>query len=234
MAVDWVHLAPVILTDDLFFSYIGDPVYTGTSTQRDAAYLIAEQEMIQEIKTPLLPTSMTGTWRYPGIYGNPTIVLPYQKINTVDSVAILYGGGTGVCGLQSVAGCHRIKSDTYGYIDAHCIGNLAILNCGCTITDMYQVRVAFTAGLSTGIAADDKSLHMALAMIAEQYLTEIIDPGASPGGPGAPGIVGWSSLGYSEKMNPAALKLTPMGASGRMNAVRRMVRHLKKKRALRF
>jgi len=195
--VQWVHLAPVILTDAVYFAYIGDPLYTGTATQRTAAYLAAEQTMIQELGTPLVPTTITGTFMWPGQYANATIVLPHQRVHQIKSVDVLYGGGTGTCGLQNQAGCHRLRDGMYGYVDLHCIGNLAILNCGCQLTDIYQVRIAYEAGLPTGISAVDTSLHMALAMVAEQFLNEIIDPGASVGGPGAPGVIKWGSLGYN-------------------------------------
>jgi hypothetical protein len=75
---------------------------------------------------------------------------------------------------------------------------------------------------------------MALAMVAEEVLNEIIDPGANPGGPGAPGVTGYNSLGYSETLNPASLKMTAMGASARMNRARKFIRHLIRKKTLRM
>ena len=77
-------------------------------------------------------------------------------------------------------------------------------------------------------------MHMALSMVAEEILKEIVDPGANPGGPGAPGVMGFSTLGYSEQHNPNSLVMTAMGASARMNSAARLIRHLKRKKAFRF
>ncbi len=233
MSQEWVHTSPVILTDDIFFSYVPTPLYTGTAVQRNAAYLAAEQAVIREINSPLLPTTITGTWMWP--IAGPILELPFRRIQSVQSITVLYGGGTGTCGLQTTAGCYRIRDDGYGLLDVYCIGNAAIAGCACRgFSDLYQVQVAYTAGLPTGIAADDTSLHLALAMIAEEVMNEIIDPGANPGGPGAPGVTGYSSLGYSEQLNPKSLKMTAMGASARMNRARRFIRHLILKRTLRM
>ena len=233
MSEEWTHLSPVILTDDLFFSYVPTPLYSGTATQRSAAYLAAEQMVIQEIQSPLLPTIITGTWMWP--HPQPWLELPYRRIRSVQGVTIFYGGGTGTCGLQSTEGCYRVRNSDYGYLDVHCIGNAAVAGCACrTVADIYQVQVAYTSGLPTGTAADDTSLHMALAMIAEEVLNEIIDPGANPGGPGAPGVTGYSSLGYSEQLNKLSLKMTAFGASARMNRARKFIRHLIRKKTLRM
>ncbi len=233
MSQEWTHLSPVILTDDVFFAYVPTPLYTGTAVQRSAAYLAAEQMMIQEIQSPLLPTTITGTWMWP--VTNPILVMPFRRITSVQGITIFYGGGTGTCGLQETAGCFRLRDGGYGYLDVHCVGNAAIAGCACRgPSDIYQVQVAYTTGLPTGTAADDTSLHMALSMIAEEVLNEIIDPGANPGGPGAPGVSGYNSLGYSEQLNKLSLKMTAFGASARMNRARKFVRHLIKKKTLRM
>lgn len=232
----WVHLAPVILTDALYFQYVPSEgsFCTGTAVQRRAAFLTAEQWIIQEIGAPLLPTTITGTFMWPELYGTNTIVLPHKWVQSVGRVNVLYGGGTGTCGLQNTEGCFRIR-DEIGYIDTHCVCNACSQQCGTGLgTDLYQVQISYTAGLPTGIAADDSSLHMALAIVAEEVLKEIVDPGANPGGPGAPGVTGWSTLGYSETPNEKSLQMTAMGASGRMNFAARQIRHLKRKKALRF
>ena len=233
MSQEFVHTSPVILTDDLFFSFVPTPLYTGTATQRNAAYLVAEQAMIREIGSPLLPTTITGTWMWP--VAGATIVMPFRRIQSVQSITILYGGGTGTCGLQETAGCFRIRDDGYGYLDVHCLGYTALAACRCrSIADIYQVRIAYTTGLPTGIAAEDTTLHLALSMVAEEVLNEIVDPGANPGGPGAPGVKGYSSLGYSEQLNEKSLQMTSMGASARMNAARRFIGHLTLKRTLKM
>ena len=230
----WVHLAPVVLTDALYFLNVppDHSFCTGTAAQRRVAYLAAEQFIIQEIGAPLLTTEITGTWMWPELYASNTLILPHKWISAIGRVAVLYGGGTGTCGLLETEGCFRIR-DEIGYIDAHCICNACASQCG-GWGDLYQVQIAYTAGLPTGITAGDSSLHMALSIVAEEVLKEIVDPGANPGGPGAPGVTNWSSLGYSETPNPASLLMTSMGASARANFAARLIKHLKRKKALRF
>ncbi len=233
MSQEWVLTSPVLLTDDMFFSFVPTPLYSGTATQRTAAYLAAEQAIVREIGSPLIPTTITGTWMWP--YPGPTLVLPFRRVQTVDNVTILYGGGTGTCGLQETAGCYRIRDDGYGYLDVHCVGATALAACRCrSVADIYQVRITYTTGLPSGISIVDTSLHLALSMVAEEVLTEIIDPGANPGGAGAPGVTSYSSMGYSEQLNKMSLKMTHMGASARMNAARRIIGHLLLKRTLRM
>src|SRR3972149_6613329 len=54
-----------ILTDSVFLKYGGQ---TGTSTQgqRDAAYLLGEEQMTEHLSTFLVPTTITGTVWYRG------------------------------------------------------------------------------------------------------------------------------------------------------------------------
>ncbi len=236
MSQEHVQLTPVILTDDLFFGFVPEPLYTGTATQRQAAFTIAEQAMVIEVQSPLVPTTVTGTWMWPGLQAKRTIVMPWRRIQSVESVTILYGGGTGSCGLQELDGCFRIREDGFGYLDVAAVGSAACRGCGGvrTASDIYQVRIAYTAGIPSGISLADPGLHMALAIVAEEILNGIIDPGANPGGPGAPGIKGYNSLGYTETLNELSLMMTTMGASARMNEARRRVQHLRKKRTLRM
>lgn len=227
MSVDFYHLAPVILTDAMFFENVPTCLLTGTATQRQNAYGIAERQMIRELDTPLLPTQLTGTYMWPFRY---PLALEFSRIRSIDRVRGLALDDGCSCDLTAYDGCASIRSDTYGYIDPR-LTDVAIRTlCGCSPGVMYQVEVVFTSGLPTGVAAQDSSLHLGLSLAAMQALREIIDPGSNEGGPGAPGIESWSADRYSEtRVKP---RRTPFGHNALGTYISDLVRHLRKDRAL--
>lgn len=227
MPADFYHLSPVILTDALFFELRPDCQVTGTATTRQHAFIWAEQKMVQAIQTPLLPTTMTGTY---SATGNP-LVLDFDRVQSIDRVKVLTHSGECDCDLTREDGCALIRGG-YGYIDVIRTQSLASNKCGCGDPAQYKWEVVFTAGLPTGTAANDSSLHVALAMAAEIQLKEVHDPGALEGGPGDPGVQSYGSRGYSETR--VKLESTPFGTSALANKIFDMVSHLRRKRALRF
>lgn len=227
MPADFYHLAPVILTDDLFFTYRPDCMVTGSASVRAAAYVAAEQKMIQAIGTPLIPTSITGTYMP---QSNP-LILDFDRVQSIDAVILYTHDGECNCDLTEEEGCGLIRNH-YGYIDVVRTSNLARRLCACGSNAPYQWRIAYTAGLPTGTAANDANLHIGLAMAAELELKHILDPGALEGGPGDPGVQSYGTKGYSETR--VKLKNTPFGTSAIANHIFNRVRHLRLKRALRF
>lgn len=227
--IEYFHLAPVILTDNLFFEYAAACSQTGTASQRHAAYTIAEQQMIQHLGTFLLPTTITGTYMFP-VTPKP-LILPYHHLISIDRVMLKSLADCDDCELTDHEGCGIIR-DNVGYIDIMAVDSAARAVCGACAGGYYQAEITVTAGLPTGVAANDHGLHMGLAKLAEVTLAEMVDPGANEGGPGDPGLSQWSSQGYSETRMP--LQKTPMGSGPMANYIVRLVRHLTVKRALRF
>lgn len=227
MPAEFYHLSPVILTDDLFFTYRPDCMVTGTAELRQAAYLTAEQQMVQAIGTPLVPTTVTGTYL---ATGNP-LILDFDRVQSIDSVVILTDDGACNCDLTREDGCAQVRGG-YGYIDVKRTSDIARSKCGCGANASYKWEIAFTAGLPTGTSSQDSNLHIALAMAAELDLKEMIDPGALEGGPGDPGLTSFGTQGYSEsRVKPRS---TPFGQSAMANHIFNRIKHLRKKRALRF
>jgi hypothetical protein len=228
VTVEYFHLAPVILTDDLFFEFQPSCVVTGSVSNRRAAYLTAEQQMMRELSTFLLPTSVTGTFTFP--FQQP-LELPHDRVKSIDSVVALSADEGCSCDLTEYKACAFLR-DSLGYIDVRVVEGAWAQGCGCGGGHFYQLRVAYTAGLPTGVAADDSSLHAALSMAAATALREIVDPGSNEGGPGAPGITQWSADRYSEtRVTP---KKTAFGQTAQGTYIANMVRHLKRFRALRL
>jgi len=228
VGAEFFHLTPVILTDDLFWSLQSECLNSGTFGQRQAAYTIAEQQMIREIGTPLIPTTLTGT--YMAQMPAEPLVLEFNRVSRIDSVVGLAVEGHD-CELIEYGGCGLIRSQ-YGYVDLRIVEGYLQSLCGCAPGMIYQFRVAYTAGLPTGISAVDNGLHVALVMAAAQALKEIVDPGSNEGGPGAPGLTGWSAQGYSEsRVQP---RMTPFGQNALGNYISNLVRHLKIYRPLRM
>jgi len=229
MSVEYYHLIPVILTDALYTAF-GGRTGTSTAAQRRAAYQIGESQMIRELGTFLLPTTVTGTFKY--FHGMPSrLELPHHHMISVDATTILSQESLCNCNISEDAGCSFIVDSMYGYIDVRRLTS-AYLGCGCSIEIPYQMRIAYTAGLPTGTAANDASLHLALTIVAELNLLEVIDPAALEGGPGDPGIREYVSMGYGEKRMP--LEATVFGSSARANKAKQLVEHLTPKVAFKL
>ena len=186
------YTSPIILNDQTFVNYGGQ---TGTTTQfqRQAAYLIAEQQMTNYVGTFLLPTIVTGTFAPAG-----RVVSDYGYINQVYSVGVIsidsYDGVS--VRTQTTPGCYLIWDDTYAYIDTGCLFSA----CNCYPHVPYQIQIAYQAGLPTG-TANQPAFLLALTMAAQISLNEMVYPSQNEG-TGDIGISEFTSIGYSEKRVP--------------------------------
>lgn len=228
MPAEFHHLSPVILTDDLFDTFIPALTVSPTDPQKTAAYLIAEEQMVQGLMTPLLPTQVSGTFAFQFPY--ETIKLPHIYVRSLDSVVAFGPDGGCNCDVTDLEACGRIRN-YIGWIDTRVIAGLFVRGCGSAIKPAYY-DITYTAGLTTGTAANDARLHMSLSMLARLQLLEMTDPGALEGGGGDVGVQSYSTLGYSETR--VKLKNTPFGSSAIANKAWNMVRHLRINFPMRF
>lgn len=224
--IEYPHTTPLVLTDELFKKFGGD-TDLGKNAQRQAAYHIAEMYMTQHIGTFLTPTSVTGVWDF-AYYTPERILLSHDRLRSIDAVTILSKKTTYDCTIQEINGCAFITDATIGIIDVRLLQNI----CNCFSYDPYSIRIAYTAGLTTGTAAIDTRLHLALTMAAKNTLWEILDPGALEGGPGDPGVQEYINMGYAEVRTK--LKDTTFGPSATSNKIANLVEHLKIHTALKL
>ena len=228
MPAEYHHLAPVILTDEMFALYAPPLTVTGSAAQKQAAYLIAEQQMVEGLNTPLLPTQVSGSFTFPLPYN--VIALPHIYVRSLDAIiAYGYEGGCD-CDITDMDACGRVRN-YQGYIDTRVIAGYYVGACGTRVRPEYY-DITYTAGLSTGTAADDARLHMALSILARIELLEMLDPGALESGGGDVGVQSYSTLGHSETR--VKLKDTPFGSSALANKAWKMVSHLRIKRTMRL
>jgi hypothetical protein len=197
--------SPIILNDSIFLAY-GGQSGTFSNQQRQAAYLIAEQQASTHLHTLLLPTIVTGTFGY-----DKRIVTDYGFVNQVYSVGILSKDSYLNCNLQSDSGCVFVWEDTFGYLDVGCITS----QCGCGYPIPYQIQVSYQAGLPTGVA-NQPAVLLALTMAATISLNEMTFPSQNEG-VGDIGIESFGSLDYSEKRK--ALKNTVFGSSAKAQKI---------------
>lgn len=223
MGFEHYHLSPVILTDSMFFDYVPTCHNTGTATQRRASYLIAEQQMMDELGTFLVPTTITGSMVWPEF--PRSLLVPYDRVQAIPRVVVTAFKGDDVLETYENA-AQGIVRDGRGAIDVLVTG---YPYCHAMGGYMYQAIVTIQAGLPTGVSALDTGLHMGLAMAAEVALNEIVDPGSNEGGPGDPGVKQWGSLGYSESRQD--LRRTAFGQTAKANYIRRLIEHLKRVRS---
>lgn len=229
MSFEWYQLAPVILNDARWAEYAPPCFQSGTVGQRRGAYTQAEQQMVRELNTPLMPTQVTGTYGW-----RERQILDFVRVSSIDRVTAK--GVECSCVLHDIGACAILRDAKHGIADLWLTGD-GVSACGCSPGAPYLAEVVFTAGLPTGVALGDASLQMALAMAASLVLNEIVDPGANEGGPGDPGVVGFGSQGYSEQRiasGEGALRRTPFGTSARANKIAELVGHLKVKMPLRL
>jgi len=220
--MDYFHLTPSVMTDDIFFQYVENVVYTGTADQRQAAYLWSEQRFIDFAGCPIYATTVTGSYPYEAAVDR--VALQFGRVISIDAVTVISLTDCR-CTLDRTFGCGTIVNSQHGYIDMQVVNQFFYGACGRSNVP-YLMEVAYTTGFPTGAISQDTSLHMALSVGAEIMLNEIVDPAANEGGPGDPGIKNYSELGYSEtKLSDLReIKLPgPWGASARARMIVKMI-----------
>ncbi len=233
MTVEFYHLSPVILNDEIFERY-APPLFIGDESQgdqRQAAFLIAEQKMVKALQAPLIPTQVSGSFPYKLPY--EPIVLPHVYVRSVDAITAYGWDNQCSCDMLDIDACAYLRN-YLGIIDTKIIAGYYRSGCGCRAITPHHFDITYTAGLPTGTAYQDASLHMALTMLARIELKEMLDPGGLEGGAGDPGVVSYSTLGYSETRSKTSVKKTPLGESAMANKAWRLVQHLYKRRLRRF
>ncbi len=212
--------APLILTDDIFADYGGDPE-KATSKQRKLAYRMAEMTATEELNSFLLPTTVTGTYFYP--FTNP-IITEYAYINQViltrfiDTEEKIYWTVSGTANIYV-----SLRDNEYGIIDVHSL----IGTCNCHSASRaypYQVQVVYNAGLPSGTSYQPDIL-MGLVTYADIILNEIVGYGNE--GPGDVGIENFNNQGYAEVRR---IKNTTFGSSPRAIFAQRMFQRLRRLR----
>lgn len=225
MPTPFFQLAPVVLDDAMFFKFNPSIFETGTASARQAAYLMAEQGMVQYLTTPLLPTQVSGTYLWP--VPQRLVTLDFCRVISIDALSGNSLDNGCNCNFTKIQGCGIIRS-YYGYLDPRIIQSTWLTACSCSAGSLYSIDVTYTAGLPTGVAAGDMGLQMGLAKVANIYLLQIVNPGAAPGGPGNPGVKSWSAQGYSQtNVDQQETKYTPWGMSAEAAFAAQCVRHLR-------
>jgi hypothetical protein len=200
--------APIILNDTIFALY-GGQTGTWNAAQRNAAYLIAEQQTSSYIGSLLLPTVVTGTWGYAN-----RIVTDYGYVHQIFSTQLL--NVNGYCNLYTGSACSLIWEDTYGYIDVACLTQY----CNCVgLAVPYQVQIAYQAGLHTGVA-NQPAVLLAMTMAAQISLNEMIFPSQNES-TGDIGVKSFSSLDYREER--VKMRRTVFGTSAKAEKIANLI-----------
>lgn len=214
----YIYQTPQILTDELFLLHGGQ---TGTSTalQREIAYTMAEEQMVEYLGSYLTPTTVTGTFYWRG--KNP-LELDYGWVLSVQSVGINSRDFANGCEIETVTGCYAVRNAQYGYIDVN-----YLLQCGgCSGLvgyPPYNITVAYTTGLATGTYTSPKFIQ-ALTLAAQINLNEI-DVSLSNESTADAGIEFFINQRYHERR--IAGYTTTFGNSAMAQRVARLVRSLR-------
>lgn len=206
--------SPIILTDQVFLQYGGQ---TGTSTnaQRQASYLLAEEQVTEDLSSFLHPTVITGTifWHQNFAeteFGHIQRILlaSATKINSLDPLET-----------ETVTGSALIRNADYGYID------LVFPNYWSP--KLYTVSIVYESGLSTGTSSQPTMLQ-ALTIAAQINLNEM-DSSLSNESTADIGVQKFSNQSYTEER--AKLKRTTFGTSALAQRAARLIRKYRSKPA---
>jgi hypothetical protein len=226
--------SPNVLTEDIFGAY-GGHTGTASSTQLNAAFCIGEQRAQQEICTPLVPTQITGSagsYRVNLLaYGQP-FTLPHTHLRSVDEVHLVCEKGCTDCTVSTHEVCAHIKNFMHSVVELRLVCTTTCGTCCSVCGSPLNFTLYYTAGLAPGLAASVPSILHALTVAADIALEQIVDPGASEGGPGDPGVQRWGSLTYRE--DRTRLRHTAFGSSARANYAANLLQPWKSRRALKL
>lgn len=218
------YFGPIILTDPLFLQFGGQ---TGTSTvaQRQAAYLLAEEQVTEHLNTFLLPTIVTGSYQWSG--GNP-FELDYGHLLNVVRVSSFSVDWSSACHVDTATGCAQIRNAQYGYIDVSAM--LSCGSCGSVGRPPYNIQVAYESGFYSGTSYQP-SILAALSLAAQINLNEW-DASLANEGTADIGVQSFSNQSYSEQR--VKLGRNAFGSSASAQRIGRLINKYRARPGLSF
>lgn len=208
------YFIPQVLNDSIFVQFGGQ---TGSSTQvqRDAAYLLAEEQMTEHLSAFLVPTIITGSaaFRYKTMFE-----LEFGHVQQVLLFAVETVKSTNPLVMQTNSGTAVIRNADYGYIDADWLCNLG----GQYIYRSYAV---YLSGLSSGTVTQPSMLS-ALTLAAQINLNEWV-PDLANEGTADIGVQSFSNQSYTE--NRVKLGNTIFGNSAMAQRIARLTKKYRSK-----
>ena len=213
------YYSPQILTDSVFLKYGGQ---TGTSTQgqRDAAYLLAEEQMTEHLSTFLVPTVITGTAWYKG---GTLFETEFGHVLNISKVYARIVQSLDPLDARVYTGSALVRNSEYGYVDI-ILPQTYWTNCGIA-GFVYDISAVYESGFSSGTVTSPTMLS-ALAMAAQINLNEW-DVSLSNEGVADVGVQSFSNQSYSEQRRP--LLNTAFGNSAMANRVAKLTRKYRSK-----
>jgi len=222
---EYPYNSALILTDDIFLQY-GGQVGTSTAQQRSAAYLLAEEQMVEHLNTFLVPTIVTGTYQWNG--GNP-FVLDYGHILSIKNIIVSDINWLNSCEVNTTSGCAAIMNAQHGYVDVSYM--LLCGSCGSAVGyPPYNIQIAYESGFASGTVYNP-SMLAALSIAAQINLNEF-DVSLSNEGVGDIGIQSFSNQSYSEQR--VKLGRSAFGSSALAQRAARLVKKYRARSGLSF
>lgn len=213
---------PIILTDAIYETFGGD-IDSSTPAQRQYAYREAEWALSSELNTFLLPTIVTGSYRYhpyrTGLLLDHSYVTDVFVVRFIDTQESVYWSQTGTANIYV-----SVRNDERGVLDV----DYLIGSCRCsTATNPYpyEIQIMYEAGFPSGTSYQPAVL-MALTTLAEIDLNEMLGYGNES--PGDVGVQSFSNQQYSERR--VALLRTSFGTSAKANYALRKIERLKRRK----
>lgn len=215
-----------VLSTGIFFDYGGDDL-GATLAQLEASFCVAEQIAQLQLNTFLTPTSWTGTFDRIA-YFQP-IMMPHSHLRSIDGVTLICETNRCTCAIRRLDSCGHIKQQGPSIIELR-LPSSGWASCSCSgCGGALSFEIAYTAGIPTGHLGSAPAALAALTVLAQEALEQIVDPGASPSGPGAPGVESWSQFRYREKR--FGQLVTQLGNSARANYAAKLLQPWRIKRA---
>jgi hypothetical protein len=199
------HKTPIILSDEVFTEY-GGQVGQSLPVQRNAAYMLAEQQMTTYIGTFLLPTTVTGTKTYDPY--RPHICTEYGYVEQVHNLRVLNAQHQELWNITGTSSYYYVSDDTYGHLQYVDMVH-RYSDCYYGTGTPHFIEYAYTAGLPTGVATQP-AVMLGLVMAAQLSLNEMVFPFSNET-TGDAGVEEYASLSYREKRKP--WKNSAFGAS---------------------
>ena len=220
----YLYNTPQIVNDTIFLLYGGQ---TGTSSQaqRDIAYTLAEEQMVEYLTSYLTPTIVTGTYLWRG--ENP-LELDYGWIIRVLGVTAYSLDGSSSCTLSGDSTCSQVRNAQYGYLDVYKTINCG--GCGGIVSPPYNIQVVHESGFSSGTYLG-KSMLQALTIASQINLNEI-DVSLSNESIADAGIEFFINQGYHEKRKKTGSNT--FGNSAMANRIGRLVKKYKARPSMGF